>query len=98
MTWAVVAWCVLIIVWAISAGASSSESVDDCVAEGVLSRADCQAATDAGTGIGILLILFVGFFGFMFLSVIWFMSRPKEKQVVYVRESAPNEGDRVGQQ
>jgi hypothetical protein len=57
------------------------------VAEGVLSRADCQSAVDAGTGIGIFLILFIGFVGFVFFALIWLMSRPK-REVVIVRESA----------
>jgi hypothetical protein len=95
MTWVLLVWCALIIVWAISASSGSSQSVDDCVAEGVLSRAQCQSAVDTGTGIGIFLILFVGFAGFVFFSLIWFMSRPKE--VVYVRESPTHEGDHVGQ-
>jgi hypothetical protein len=88
MTWVLVAWCTLIVVWAIggAASATSSSSVSDCVRDsaGILNRADCQSAAEAGAGIGMLLTLFIGFFGFMFFGLIWFMSRPKEKQVVFV--------------
>ena len=37
-----------------------------------------QDACEAGTGIGVLLVLFIGFIGFVFLSLIWFMTKPKE--------------------
>ncbi len=38
-----------------------------------------QGACEAGTGIGIVLILILGFIGFIFLSLIWLMSRPKNR-------------------
>lgn len=59
MTWVVWLWCLLIIVWAIG-GASEA----DCGSEtDELSRSACEA----GAGIGVAFILFVGFFGFVFL-------------------------------
>jgi hypothetical protein len=71
MTWVVLICCAAILVWAIAGGGSAandcSEEVDD------LSQSACQA----GAGIGIALILLIGFFGFVFLSLIWFMTRPK---------------------
>lgn len=66
-TWALVIWCVLILVWAISGAAAN-----DC--------ASGDSACEAGTGIGVALILLMGFFGFVFLSFIWLMSRPKNRQ------------------
>jgi hypothetical protein len=77
MTWVLLAWTALIVVWVVSAGASSGESVDDCVAEGVLTRQECQDATDVGTGIGVFLILVFGAIIFMVLALVWFMTRPK---------------------
>lgn len=71
MTWAVWIWCVLILAWAIAGAAGN-----DCASE-----ADqlSQDACAAGTGIGVALILFLGFVGFVFLSLIWFMTRPKTR-------------------
>lgn len=75
MTWVILIWCALIVVWAIAGGASGNhQSVQQCVSQGILSRQECQNAADAGTGIGVALILFIGFIGFVFLSLIWFMT------------------------
>lgn len=80
MTWLVVVWCVVILLWAISVGASSSsQSVQDCVNQGFLSAQACQNAANADAGIGVALILFIGFVGFVFLSLIWLMSRPRTR-------------------
>lgn len=71
MTVALWAWCILIVVWAITGAHSATQG------------ADCQAYHDAcqtGAGIGVMLVLLVGFFGFVFLSLIWFMTRPKERR------------------
>jgi hypothetical protein len=70
-TWALVIWCVLILVWAIAGSASN-----DCASQAT--DLD-QSACEAGTGIGVLLILFIGFFGFVFFSLIWLMSRPRKR-------------------
>lgn len=64
MTWVLWAWCALIVYLAV-AGASGS----DCGGED---------ACEAGTGLGVLLILLVGFFGFMFFAAIWYMTRPRD--------------------
>ncbi len=68
-TWALVLWCVLIVVWAIAGAANN-----DC---------DTVANSDAckvGTGIGVAIIMVIGFIGFIFFSLIWLMSRPKHRQ------------------
>lgn len=64
-TWALIIWCVLILFWII-AGASESNCAGD-------------TACEAGTGIGLVIVALIGFFGFLFLSLIWFMSRPKTR-------------------
>lgn len=69
MTWVLVIWCALILLWAIG-GAAGNE----CANEPTQLEQD---ACEAGTGIGVALILLIGFFGFAFLSIIWFMTRPK---------------------
>ena len=78
MTWVLIAWCALILVWAIAGGSSADQSTaQNCIHQGVLSAQQCQNAADAGTGIGVALILLIGFFGFVFFGLIWLMSRPR---------------------
>lgn len=86
MTWVLVAWTVLIAVWVFSAGASSGDTVDECVAEGILTRQECQDATDVGTGLGVFLILVFGAIVFMALGLVWFMTRPKDKGAAQLAE------------
>jgi hypothetical protein len=81
MTCVLIVWCALIGIWLINGAVSTSGAVDDCVADGVLSRESCETASAIGSGIGITIILGIGFFGFVFLSLIWFMSRPRDKAV-----------------
>ena len=79
MIYVIWAWCLAIIAWAVRAGASTSGRTANCVTQmaGYLSRHDCANATSAGAGVAMLVILLVGVFGFVFLSMIWFMSRTK---------------------
>jgi hypothetical protein len=77
MTWVIVLWCVAIIVWAVAGASTTHHDVQTCLAQGVLTRQECQSAADAGAGIGIGIILFIGFIGFVFLSLIWLMTRPR---------------------
>jgi hypothetical protein len=69
MTWVLLLWCALILIWAIAGAGSAS---DDCTP-------GYQDACDAGTAIGVALILLIGFFGFVFLALIWFMTRPRTR-------------------
>lgn len=69
MTWVLIVWSVLILIWAIAGGAGN-----DCGSETTQLN---QEACEAGTGIGVAFILFLGFIGFVFFSLIWFMTRPK---------------------
>jgi hypothetical protein len=80
MTWVLVAWCALILIWAIAGGASNSAS-QYCSEHpsAYLSVKACEEARNAGTGIGVALILFVGFIGFVFFSTIWLMTKPKRR-------------------
>jgi hypothetical protein len=71
-TWALIIWCALILIWAIAGAAGN-----DCANEATKLNQD---ACEAGTGIGVLVILFIGFFGFVFFSLIWMMSRPRRRQ------------------
>jgi hypothetical protein len=90
MTWALLAWVALIIVW-IAVGVNSTS--DDCDDEATASgRELCEAATDVGTGIGVGIIVIIGFMGFIVLALIWFMTRPKpQPEIRYV--PAPVDGN-----
>jgi hypothetical protein len=83
MTWVLIVWCAIILVWAIAGGASADHSAaNNCIQQsaGVLSPQDCQNAADAGTGIGVAIVLLIGFVGFAFFSMIWFMTRPRTRE------------------
>jgi hypothetical protein len=70
MTWVVLLWCVAILVWAIAGGASASNKCSGDV---------YQDACNTGVGIGVAAIILIGFFGFVFFSLIWFMTRPRTR-------------------
>jgi hypothetical protein len=71
MTWVFLAWNILMLVWLVSGVAG----VEQC------SPGDsaCEVGTAIGAGIGIALIGFVWFIGFIVLSILWFMTKPSGK-------------------
>lgn len=77
MTWVLFIWSAVILVWAIAGGASAANQCAHQTGNAYLSASTAQSACNAGTGIGVAAILGLGFFGFVFLSLIWFMTRPK---------------------
>ena len=74
-TWALILWTALILIWAIAGTAGNN--CGSQTGDGFLSAKDAQDACAAGTGIGVALVLLIGFFGFAFLSLIWFMTRTR---------------------
>jgi zinc-ribbon domain len=89
MTWVIIVWCVLMAIWII-AGIAAAGSETDCAKEATeyLSKEACEDANDVGTGIGVIVLWFIWFFGFIALSLIWLMTRPKGRE-------CPACGDRV---
>jgi hypothetical protein len=77
MTWVLILWCGAILAWAIAGGASAAHQCAQQTGDQFLSANAAQQACDAGTGIGLAVILGIGFFGFVFLSMIWFMTKPR---------------------
>ncbi len=71
MTWVLIAWSVLVVIWII-VGVNSAEC----------ETAEFQDACEAGTSLGVGLILFLGFMGFVILALVWFMTRPREVRIV----------------
>lgn len=56
--------------------ASNSPAPAECVQSA--GQKLCDDAGDVGTGMGVAVILFVWFVGFLILSLIWFMVRLKD--------------------
>ena len=69
MTWVLLIWTALCAIWLIAGVAG----VDECPPGDTA----CEAGTAIGAGIGIVLIFFVWFIGFIIASIIWFMTKPK---------------------
>ena len=80
MTWLINIVNVLFLIWIIGGASSSSGCANDPdVKSGVISKDLCESATNAGKGIGIGLIIVFWFIVFVVLSIVWFMTRPKER-------------------
>lgn len=80
MTWTILIWTFLFLVWGISGASAVSNS---CVGRTGDDLSICQAGTAIGGGIGLTLIFGLWFVGFIVLALVWFMSRPKENVTVY---------------
>jgi hypothetical protein len=59
----------------IIAGIANSDPSNNCAHETY--RGACEAGSTAGAGIAIVALWFIWLFGFIALSLIWFMTRPK---------------------
>lgn len=81
MTWVLIGWCAIILIWAVAGGASSgSSSYCEAHPSAYLSQRACEEARNVGTGIGVAIILLIGFVGFVFFSLLWFMTRPRGRE------------------
>jgi len=79
-TWALLIWCALILVWAVAGGSAAAEDCkNNADGGGFLSKQDISDACEAGAGLGVAVILFIGFVGFCFFSLIWFMTRSSRR-------------------
>jgi hypothetical protein len=76
MTWVLIAWSALTVVWAVVGGVSSAHEAHK-YCEQTRWQETCEQAHNAGTAIGVGMVLGVGFAGFIVLSLVWFMTRPK---------------------
>lgn len=80
MTWAILIWTVLMLAW-IASGVSATSN--NCAGMAGDALTTCQAGTAIGGGLAVTFIFFIWFIGFIILSIIWFMSRPKNNVVIY---------------
>jgi hypothetical protein len=74
MTWVILIWTAIFVIWTI-AGINDRPS-QNCAPGDQL----CHDASDTGTGIAVALIWILWFVGFIVLSIIWFMTRPKGRR------------------
>ena len=82
MTWVLIIWCALILIWAIAGGSSAAhETATNCAHQtnAYFTHKDCVNASETGAGIGEAFVFLIGFVGFVFFAIIWFMSRPKRR-------------------
>ena len=87
MTWTILLFTALMAAWAIG-GAATADNAAQCANDTVLGADTCTDARNAGTGIAVVLIFMLWFVGFIVLSLIWFMSRPKGRLCPACGESA----------
>ncbi len=71
MSWVLIVWTAIFVVWI---GAALADRPSKGCAPG---DQVCQDASDVGTSIGVGLVVTLFFVGFVILSLIWFMTRPK---------------------
>ena len=75
MSWLIILWSVGLLIWAIVQ--SSNETVCDPTDPNFEA---CRLGEDVGTGIGVALLFFIWFIGFIIFAIIWFMTRPRHRQ------------------
>jgi len=73
MSWVLIVWTVIFAVWI---GAAVADRPSKRCAPG---DQLCKDASDVGTSVGVGLVLTLFFVGFVILSLIWFMTRPKRR-------------------
>jgi hypothetical protein len=78
MTWLIWVFTALMFIWMIGGASSNADSCSE-YAIGTSARSACEAGTDIGTGLGIVVLFFIWFIGFIILSIIWFMTRPSRR-------------------
>jgi hypothetical protein len=71
MTWVLNIWNVIFLIWIIAGIADRTSK--DCPPGP--DHQLCVSASDAGTGIGVGIIFFLWFLGFVVISIVWFMTR-----------------------
>jgi hypothetical protein len=79
-TWAILVWTAFM---GIGMFAAALGIGGDCVGLTGSELASCQAGAWVRGGIGLALLLFLWFVGFVPLAIVWFVSRPKENVAVF---------------
>jgi hypothetical protein len=80
MTWVLGIWNTIFLIWIVGGVHSNNvQTAKDCAHDQVLSQQACTTASNVGTGIGVALILMLWFIGFIVISLVWFMTRPRHR-------------------
>lgn len=74
MTWVLIIFTVIMFAWMIGGGISAGSSCNDVAGQYQNAK---QAGCEAGTALGVGALFGFWFFGFIVLSLIWFMTRPR---------------------
>ena len=83
-TWVILVINVLFLIWVIAGAASSSGDATNC---GSLDQDTCNSAEDAGTAIGVFLIVMFWAAVDLILGIVWLVTRRREPAIVYVQQS-----------
>jgi hypothetical protein len=76
MTWLVIVWCTAIIVWAMVAAGNENKCVNET--NQVLQNSGLsQSVCTSNAAVSLSAIFVIGFIGFVFFALIWFMTRPR---------------------
>lgn len=78
MTWLIWIFTALMVAWIVSGVNANADNCDHYVV-GTSGYNACQAGTDIGTGVGVTMLFFAWFIGFIIFSIIWFMTRPSKR-------------------
>lgn len=76
LSWVILGWNALMLVWLVSGLASTA---DNCADEFGSAREACEAGTAVGAGIGIAFILFIAALGNVILGVIWLVTKKSKR-------------------
>lgn len=77
MTWVVLAFNALMLLWII-VGVASATHNPHCAQTGLIGAKACQDAADTGAGIGAAIIVVLWALGDIILGVIWMVTRGRE--------------------
>lgn len=80
MSWAILIWTALFLVWGVGGASSIS---NNCAGLTGNDLAACRAGTAIGGGLGLSIIFMLWFIGFVVLAIIWFATRPRSNVTVY---------------
>lgn len=79
-TWALVIWTAIFAIWIAAGTGSVANNCAGLVGDDLTL---CQSGTAIGGGLAVTFLIFLWFMGFVVLSLVWFMSRPKNNVAVF---------------
>lgn len=86
MAWVIIVVNILFVLWIVAGVGGEDNYCDVPENRGVLTIEECEAARDVGTGIGVLAIGGCWFFVDFILLVLFLVTQPKEKVVIYAEQ------------